>query len=88
MSDTEAKRYVLLAMLTVGLVTVGRSLATEGELPSVQVPIAIFIVGLFLALAAEIAPPVAGGLAVLIVLSTLLSAGAVWDAVTRFLNPS
>lgn len=86
MTDTEAKRYVIVAMLTVGLVTVSRSLATEGELPSVQVPIAIFVVGLFLALAAEVAPPVAGGMAVLIVLSTLLSAGRVWDAVTRFLD--
>lgn len=80
MSATQAKRAVILAMLVAGVTTTATSLIRDGGLPSVQVPIGVFFVGASLALAAEAAPGLAGGMAVLIIVSTILSGGALWTA--------
>lgn len=81
MTDAEATRWIILAMTVLGVSAVARSLSTARTLPSVRVPIAIAIAGSMLALGKEAAPGVAGGLAALIVLTTVLSAGRVWDVV-------
>lgn len=88
MNRRQAKRYVLLALFAVSIVaTVGPIVAGRG-LPSVTVGVSIFVVGLFLALLAEVLPSLAGGLAVLILVSTLLSGGRVWTAVAEFARSS
>lgn len=82
MTSGQAKRYVLLAMvLSAGIATV-RPLM-RAELPSVSVPIGVFVAGLMLALLSEFAPSLAGAFAVLIVVTTLLTAGDVWTALPR-----
>lgn len=81
MSPSAAKRAVILSMLVAGIATTARGIVSDGELPSVTVPIGIFVVGASLALVAEVAPEVAGGLAVLIIVSSILTGAQLWDAV-------
>lgn len=79
MSDAEATRWIILAMVILGVDAVARSLQAGDGLPSVRVPIAILLVGAFLSLAAEPAPQLAGALAALLVVTTILSAGRLWQ---------
>lgn len=78
MSAARAKRLVLLAMLVAGGTATLRAMRNEGRLPSVRVPIGTFIAGVMLATLAEFAPALAGGLAMLVLVSSALVSADAW----------
>lgn len=82
MTDARAKRWVLLALfVTVGAGTV-QSLAQDGRLPSVRLPLGALVVTVLLSIAAEVSPALAGAFAALIVVTVLLTV-VPWPDVAR-----
>lgn len=79
MTSDKAKRVVLGAMITVGLVAVARDL-TAGQLPKLTIVIGATVVAALLSALADAAPDLASSFALLVLLTALLTAGA--DTIT------
>lgn len=75
MTETEAKRLIIVATVVASLLAVVAQLVTERELPPVRTGIGVFVAALLLSLLAEASPRVAGGMAALLLTSAVLTLG-------------
>jgi cysteine synthase len=86
MSAPQAKRVVVLSVATAGTMTTVRDLA-KGDAPSIRTIVGVVVAGVLLAGMAEVAPSVAGGLALLLLTAaTFVVGGEAWTALSRAVN--
>jgi hypothetical protein len=85
-SEKEAKRLALIAVLVAGGMATVRALGA-GDRPSVRIPIGMMVAGLGLTAAAELQPKIAGPLAALLLTtSVLVTAGPAWETILTAIN--
>lgn len=77
---------VLLAMIAAGGMSTLDALARTRQLPPGRVVVGVIVMGLMLALISEAAPPVGRGFANIVILTSVLSGGAVWAAIADALD--
>lgn len=87
MNSGQAKRLVVVGTVgTVGIAALSH-VATEQSLPSARIAIGGFAVGIMLGLMAEVWPQGAGGLALVMLVSTAFVVGApAWSSITNTLR--
>lgn len=87
MNEQRAKQLILVTTgATVVITTVG-TLNQKGELPSAKVPLGAFIAGVMLEVLAEFEPQIAGGLAVIALITTVFVYGQpAFDALGEITN--
>ena len=87
-SDTQAKRIVVGALVVTVVTTTVKSFREHGSPPPLRVLVGGFFAGAVLAMLAEVSPPLASSLAVLVLITALLTSGGVADVIPAVLgNP-
>lgn len=76
MNAVAAKRLTVTAVVVSGVLSSVQAVA-EGERPSVKIAVGMAVAGALLLVASEFAPPLAGALAALLLVSSLVNVGAV-----------
>jgi len=71
----QAKRYVVGSLLVAGVLTTTRDLAA-GRPPQLRTVIGLAVAGVVLGVAADVQPGIAGGFALLLLISSIFVTGA------------
>jgi hypothetical protein len=82
MTGPEAKRFVLIGVTGAGALTAVDQLR-KGNVPSVRIGVGVLATGVILMAAAEVAPSIAGGFAMLmLVTSAFVLGGGAWSGIS------
>lgn len=86
MTTTQAKRLVIVGLLVTGGLAAVRDLS-KGDAPDLRIGLGVVIGGVILSTVAEVAPDVAGMVAVLTMVSaTFVVGGDAWSALSKIVK--
>ena len=83
MTETEAKKLILSAMLVSGLVAVGRKVYEKKKIPNMRILVGILLAGFLLSVLAQFAPELAGPMALLLMTTAIFGSGNLLDKIAK-----